>query len=203
MSTEKKKDLTFILIFIIVIALSFTYLFQASYAKYRKKVNAQTEAEIASWNIKINNEDIGKKKTLENKIQPVFPGDEYTNEGVIAPGSTGYFDIIIDATNVDVDINYKLTATPDERTSNVADLKIKSFIINPSATNTNELPYSNGTTLGSSIKRNTPQTTIRMFIEWFDEDGQTMDNSMDTDVGVNPDAKALINLTLTFEQRNN
>ena len=202
MNTEKKKDIKFIIIFIIIITLSFTYLFQASYAKYRKQVNAEVDAEIASWNIKINNEDIGKKKTLTNKIEPVFPGDEFTNEGVIAPGSIGYFDLIINATNVDVDFTYELTAEPST-TSSISDLKINSYIINPSATNTTQIPYTNGTKLTNTIVRNTPSTTIRMYIEWNDTDGQTMDNSADTDVGVDQNSKALINVTFNFYQKNN
>lgn len=203
MTTENKKDLRFILIFIIVIAVSFAYLFQASYAKYRKNVAAQADAEIASWNIKINDEDIGKKKTLQNKIKPTFPGDEFTNEGVIAPGSTGYFEIVIDASNVDVDFNYELIAIPSETTNDISDLKIKSYIINPSATNTTETPYVNGETIKNTITRNTTKTTIRMFIEWYDGDEQTMDNSTDTDVGVNPNAKALIDVKFNFYQKNN
>lgn len=202
MNTEKKKDIKFIIIFIIIITLSFTYLFQASYAKYRKQVNAEVDAEIASWNIQINNEDIGKKKTLTNKIEPVFPGDEFTNEGVIAPGSIGYFDLIINAINVDVDFTYELTAEPST-TSSISDLKINSYIINPSETNTTQIPYTNGTKLTNTIVRNTPSTTIRMYIEWNDTDEQTMDNSADTDVGVDQNSKALINVTFNFYQKNN
>ena len=42
-----------------------------------------------------------------------------------------------------------------------------------------------------------------MFIEWYDGDEQTMDNSTDTDVGVNPNAKALIDVKFNFYQKNN
>ena len=53
----KVKDLKFIIVFIVVLACSFTYLYQSSYAKYRKRVTADVGLTVAKWTIKINNEE--------------------------------------------------------------------------------------------------------------------------------------------------
>ena len=99
-----KNDKKFIVLFIIIVIICFYYLFQSSYAKYRKKIDGEVQARVASWLIKVNNENIENKDTLTNEITPVFDQNEFVNDGVIAPGSTGYFELTINAENVDVDL---------------------------------------------------------------------------------------------------
>lgn len=197
MNKEKKKDLCFIIIFIIIVSLSLLYLFQASYAKYRKQIQGNVEAEIASWNILINNESIQKKMKLVNNIEPTFPGDTFTKASVIAPGSIGYFDIVIDATKVDVSFTYEITNTVAEESS-VKDLKITSYIINPTDTNTTQITYNNNIT--GTINHNTGNTTIRIYITWDDSENNSMNNKEDTDVGVSETSKALITSSIKFSQ---
>ena len=72
MTDTKKKDLKFILLFIILVSCCLLYLFQSSYAKYRRKLEGTVSADIASWNIKVNGEDIANKKTLTTTIEPTF-----------------------------------------------------------------------------------------------------------------------------------
>lgn len=60
--TMKKKDIHFLIIFIVIITFSLFYLFQSSYAKYRKQVSAGMQATIASWNIKVNTENINNNQ---------------------------------------------------------------------------------------------------------------------------------------------
>lgn len=38
----EKKDLKFIIIFILIVCFSFAYLFQATYAKYRKQISTES-----------------------------------------------------------------------------------------------------------------------------------------------------------------
>ena len=80
----KRRDLTFIVFFVLVLCLSITYLFQTSYAKYRKQVTGELNADIASWIIKVNNEDITESRTLENEITPVFDTNQYVKANTIA-----------------------------------------------------------------------------------------------------------------------
>ena len=170
-----KKDLRFIIIFVVIICLSFTYLFQTSLAKYRKQISGNVNLEIAKWNIKINDEAIENKKVLTNDIVPVFEGNEYTKDSVLAPGSKGHCDIIIDSTDVDVDFTYEISLVVDENNA-VSDLKTTGYIINPSDTNQTIIDYTNQTAITGTIIHNTPSTIIRLYFEWYDEADNEMDN---------------------------
>lgn len=202
MTTENKKNIKFIIVFIIIVAFSFAYLFQASYAKYRKQIEGNLEMGIAKWNLKINNEDIRNKKILENNIIPEFEESEYTNANVLAPGSSGYCDIIIDATNVDVTFNLEFSAEIPEESA-IKDLKITDYIINPSETNTTKIAYTEGNTITNTIQHNTETTKIRIFITWDDSDTATMDNIEDTKVATDETSKALVGIKLKLSQYNN
>lgn len=197
-----KKDLKFIIVFIVVLACSFTYLYQSSYAKYRKRVTADVGLTVAKWTIKINNEDIRNNKQLTNKLVPEFEESEYTKANVLAPGSKGYCDIVIDSTNVDVNFEIKLLATvPD--TSSIVDLRVTDYIINPSDTNTEKITY-NEEEINISVVHNTPQTVVRLFIKWDDDPNtQQMDNEADTNAAVDTTSEAIIEINTNFTQVNN
>lgn len=203
MKKMDKKDLQFIVIFIVVLACSFTYLYQSSYAKYRKRVTAGIDLKVAKWTIKINNEDVKNKKMLTNKLVPEFEESEYTKANVLAPGSKGYCDIVIDSTNVDVNFQITLIAKiPTE--SAIKDLRVTDYIINPSETNTNKVAYTELEEIQIPVVHNTPQTSIRLFIEWDDNPTtQTMDNEADTNAAVDISSEALIEINTNFTQVNN
>lgn len=195
-----KKDLRFIIIFIVIICLSFTYLFQTSLAKYRKQISGNVNLEIAKWNIKINDEAIENKKVLTNDIVPVFEGNEYTKDSVLAPGSKGHCDIIIDSTNVDVDFTYEISLVVDENNA-VSDLKTTGYIINPSDTNQTIIDYTDQTSITGTIIHNTPSTIIRLYFEWYDEADNEMDNQKDTEVAIDENSKIIISASARFSQK--
>ena len=74
---------------IIVLSLSMlmlllsSYFITETYAKFRKTSVGNSTIEIASWNIKVNNESILNKTLLEGNITPIFSGNEYTKANVI------------------------------------------------------------------------------------------------------------------------
>ena len=103
-TSSKKKILVFLLLFLICL-----FLFQEAYAKYRKFATVNVNNTVANWNIKINNEDIRNKTTLTNNITPTINSNANVNDNVLAPGSSGYFDVTIDATNADVSFTYEIT----------------------------------------------------------------------------------------------
>lgn len=203
MKKINKKDLRFIVIFIVVLACSFTYLYQSSYAKYRKRVTADVDLTVAKWTIKINNEDIKNNKVLTNKLVPEFEESEYTKANVLAPGSKGYCDIVIDSSNVDVNFQISLIAkVPPE--SAIVDLRITDYIINPSDTNTTKIEYSELEEIQIPVVHNTPKTTIRLFIKWDDDSTtQKMDNEADTNAAVDTSSEALIEINTNFTQVTN
>ena len=200
MTDTKKKDLKFIILFIVLVSCCLLYLFQSSYAKYRRQINGSVSSDIASWNIKVNGEDIANKKTLTTTIEPTFLESENTKEGVIAPGVTGYYTITIDAS--DVDVNFLCSIHSDISVdSNVVDLKTLSYVVNPVSDNDEKLTYSADTGIVQQISKNTNQTVFRIYIQWDDEAG-TMDNQADTEAATNDNSKALMNVTLQFSQLN-
>ncbi|MCI8460343.1 MAG: hypothetical protein HFE81_02995 [Bacilli bacterium] len=197
MEKEKKKDLKFILISTLIISMSLLYLFQTSYAKYKKQLNGNVLSNIASWNIKVNNETIKNKMSLEKDIIPVFNKNDYIKENVLAPGSTGYFDLTIDAENVDVDFIYEIT---EEKTSDsLIDLKITSYELNDSGT---KIPYDETTPLTGELLKNTKDTKIRLYFGWDDnEETQVMNNVEDTNYAQKPNVKGNLKLKLHFIQK--
>ena len=202
MKKMDKKDLKFIIIFIVVIACSCTYLYQSSYAKYRKRVTAQVDLSVANWAIKINNEDVKNNKVLTNKLVPEFEESEYTKANVLAPGSKGYCDIVIDSTKVDVNFEITIQAKVPA-TSTITDLIVTDYIINPRNTNTTKIAYTELQEIHIPVVHNTPQTVIRLYIEWDDDPTtQTMDNEADTNAAVNIASEALIEINTRFTQVN-
>lgn len=195
MKKELKKDLKFIIIFILVVTVSFIYLFQSTYAKYKKQVNSNVNSTIASWNIKINDETINNKKTLTNSITPTFYENEYVKENTLAPGIKGYFDINIDSSKVDVDFNYEVNAVLNNST-NLTDFKITDYELNDSGTKQNF----NTTGISNSLPKNTKNTKIRFYVEWIDDDTNVMNNIEDTTYATNHDDVKYV-LTIKFTQK--
>ena len=201
MTNAKKKDLKFVILFIVLVSCCLLYLFQSSYAKYRRQLEGTVSSDIASWNIKVNGEDIANKKTLTTTIKPTFLESENTKEGVIAPGVTGYYTIVIDAS--DVDVNFLCTIHSDVSVdSTVSDLRTLSYVINPVSDAEERLTYSTDTGIVQQISKNTNQTVFRIYIKWDDEDG-TMDNQADTEAATSDTSQALMSIKLQFSQLNN
>lgn len=202
MRRRKKKELAFSIIFFICITLTLSFLFQSSYAKYRKQVTTDTKFIIARWKIILNDEDINGKTALENVISPTYDQNEYVNENVIAPGSTGYVDLIIKSSDVDVTFNYSLTTSIPEESA-VKDLIITHYQIDPELGTSPKKEYDNTTgPITGTIIHNTESTTIRLFIKWDDSENNIMDNPTDTLVATNTENLAIIKTAINFSQKN-
>lgn len=193
---KRKNDIRFMIIFIVVLGISLLYLSQASLAKYRKQLTGDIETTIASWNIKVNNEDIKNKSTLTKDITPVFDNNNYVKDGVIAPGSKGHFDLVINAEEVDVDFNYEIIGVVNNETP-LLDLKLTEYDVNGTK-NT----YSPDTNISGTIQKNTGNTSIRVYFEWVDDDSNQMNNKQDTVYATTDEYKdTSIKLTIRFTQK--
>ncbi|MBP5678883.1 MAG: hypothetical protein J6X28_03550 [Bacilli bacterium] len=194
---KKKNDVYFLVLFTVIVGITLMYMFQSSYAKYRRQTETTVQARVASWNLKVNNEDISSSTTLTNSITPTIDSNPYVKAGTIAPGSSGYFDIIIDATNVDVDFTYTVTGEVDDDTP-LEDLIIKNYKVNNGSTTA----YNSTTGIVGDIPMNTSRTTIRMYFEWNDSATNTMDNQEDTAYAQEDDyIDTEVNITIHFEQK--
>ena len=196
MSNEnhRKRYITMFCTLLIIITCSIVVFHQLTFAKYKKEIIADVENDVTDWHIKINNEDVYGKSKLTNTITPVFENNAYTKDGVIAPGSVGYFDLNIDATNCDVDFSYTISIAVDQ-TSTLKDLTTMSYSINGGTATT----YS--TNITGNIAKNTASHNIRVNIKWNDSTGQTQDNAADTAIGANSAATAKMAVTINLNQR--
>ena len=180
--THKKRILVFILF-----CLVFIFLFQEAYAKYRKYATVQVDNTVAKWNIKINNELIGNKTTLTNHIVPTIVDNSYVKTGVLAPTSTGYFDVDIDATDADVTFTYEITINK-LNTSTIEDLNIYGYSVD----NFNVVNNVVNNTVSGTIVHNTASTRVRVYFNWVDDGTDTMNNQADTDAALSTTANANI-----------
>ena len=168
---------------------------QNTYAKYISKATANSNFTIASWNFKVNNQDINANSNFSNVIVPVFENNPNIKDNVIAPTSEGYFDINIDHSNVDVSFTEKINLN-FSGTNTVSDLKITGYAINDGSIiefNRNEI--STDSLLSDNVKIN----KYRFYVTWIDDDGQTMQNKDDTEAAKNGNAS--ISVSLSFIQK--
>lgn len=101
----------------------------SSYSKYFTKIDGTGNAVVAKWSFKANNQT----KTMENiKLTKAYDQNKILTN-TIAPGTSGSFDIVLDATGADVAIDYAVT--------------FNNLVEKPK-----NLKFSYGTTSGSSLK---------------------------------------------------
>lgn len=176
----------------------FTCIFQINqtYAKYLESKDGNTDFNIAKWKITVNNKDITQAATMTSIITPVYLENENVAQGVIAPGSEGYFDLDIDGTETEVSFRYNISITSSEN-SIVNDLQITKYQIN------NDTPITtNGTSeISNTVNYNETNKTvsIRVYFKWIDGDGESMDNETDTNASLSGDS-AKIKVSMTFTQ---
>lgn len=169
-------------VLILFIILDVVFLVQSTYAKYRKKVDQDINVGLANWNIKLNGQSIVGKDVVEGEIVPIFEQNENVKENKLAPGIQGYFDITIDATEVDVSFSYNLSVAVAEA-EKYSDIKAYGYQLDPD--NDGEVLDYNGESIGGNIVHNTPLTKIRIYIRWDDSEGNAMNNQEDTMLAIN------------------
>lgn len=195
----KKRRLKIIICTFIIIFFS-GFLLYTAFAKYRKSVNQNIGINLATWNIKLNNESIAGKESISTVITPIFEKNEYIAENVLAPGVTGYFDIEIDASEVDVSFSYAFT-TKVKDYELYPDIIAYGYIIDPD-NQTEIIEYDENTGITGTIIHNTETTKVRMFIKWDDDEENQMDNTADTALAINNSTLTMI-ATFKFEQLKN
>ena len=166
---------------------------QDSYAKYVSSAEANGNLTIARWAFMVNNQDVLNNSDFSATIVPVFDTNQHIASGVIAPTSTGYFDVTIDSSNVGVSYDEQITLTTGTGNT-VTDLIFTGYKLNNnnvvSLTNTTNPTFTTSHLLSETNKVN----TYRFFIEWKDGNNETMNNSADTQASASGNATVKINL---------
>ena len=190
-----KKKYVIILLFISLCLCLF--FIQDSFAKYLTSASETANMNIARWKIIVNNKDIRDNSSSSAIISPVFLGNDNVASDIIAPGSEGYFDLIIDANAADVSFKYKIDITTDENSA-VKDIIAVKYKIN----NGEEILFTGGNqTIEKSVLHsdNTDVINIRVYIKWNDGDGSEMDNIADTAATKNK-VGAILKVNMNFTQ---
>ena len=101
MLLEKKRILSKLIIVIISVISFFIGL---AFNKYNTSIKGEGLAEIATWNFKVN----GKKEEIQTIDLASTINNETVLDSKLAPGTSGNFHIIIDATDTQVGIKYNI-----------------------------------------------------------------------------------------------
>ena len=171
---------------------------QDTYAKYISTADANSSLTIARWAFTVNNQDVVANNNFSNTIVPVLDANPNIKTGVIAPTSTGYFDITIDSSDVGVAFDEEITISPSN-SNTVDDLIIVGYKKNGGTLT--ELGNTNTITTTHPLNEVTTTNTYRFYIEWIDDENETMDNSDDTDAATS--GTAAIHVNLRFIQKAN
>ena len=166
---------------------------QTTYAKYVTNLNANTNISISYWNILVNEQDIVENSDISETITCVLPGNTYSKAGVLVPGSTGYFDLNINSSEVNVPFKLTVTSAVNETSSLTTDLKVSGYSIDGGdivELSDDVLDFS------CNIAQDTDSTLIRVYTTWVD-DG--LDSKEDTALGITG-GTAILDVTLDFEQ---
>lgn len=187
------KNKKFLLLFcVLLLCISLAFVAQ-TFAKYLSSASSSSSINVARWNLKVNNHAIMTSSDISGVIEPVFPGNKYIAANIIAPTAEGYFDLVLDFSQVDVSFNYKISTSVNENSS-VKDLVVTGYSIDGGEIINSNEPISEDIMLSSNIK----SRNIRVYLVWDDSDTSSMDNLADT--AVSNTGKAMFDVNVNFTQ---
>lgn len=168
-------------------------LISETYAKYVTTADSTTAAPIARWKILVNNQDVTMGTTSDSIITPVFPGTDNISNGVIAPNAEGYFDLILDASDVDVSFDYSILIRVNEE-SPISELVVTKYMIDGGSEIqvTDQLAPITGTMKIGETDRN---KSIRIYLKWEDS-LDLMTNEEDTAITQLEEAKLDVSISV-------
>ena len=201
-----------------------------TYSRYVADTTGNLKMSFAQWQILVNNEDITSNSSSSVVLTPVIDENTNVKSNKIAPSSTGYFDISVDPSNVDVAFNYSIEL--DVVNEDIPDLIITKYAIIDSE-NENNIVYKNIennliqetvdierittpsddiintssdeiiTTSGDEIKElDFKPFVIRIHFEWYEGENEKMNDEADTLIGNDAENNDLqINAKIRFEQK--
>lgn len=99
-----KKIIKNVSLILLIILLGITFIIKGTHSKYINSVTGNGETEVAKWKFNVN----GETEQIETiKLIDTYSEDTLSN-GKIAPGTKGSFDLIIDATESEVGVEYNV-----------------------------------------------------------------------------------------------
>lgn len=184
MPLEKKVLIISIIVIISVISFFIGTLFN----KYNTSIKGEGLAELATWNFKVNN----KKEQIQSIDLVSTINNETILDSKLAPGTSGSFNIIIDATDTQVGIKYNINSI--EETNKPHNLK---FIYEEKEYNSlKELQEKlSGTIYANDINK---VRTLKILWKWDYETGSTAEEIKVNDLLDTEDAQNIQNYKFTI-----
>ena len=200
----KRKNKLRVLEILCIISLLFTiFSIRRTYARYFEKVDTTYQTHIKRWLIKINDLNIHEAKSLSEVVQPVLVENEnMNNNNTLVPCRTGYFDMMIDYTYVDLAFKYEFSIEQLNETQ-LKDFEIYGYeIVDGDKSTVTETKQIKGVIdpdkdLNSA---NEKKRDIRILFRWNDGDGSIMDNKLDTQYRSEENEALNYRATLKFTQ---
>jgi len=190
-------------VLIVIASLAITLsLMSNTYSRYVASSEGNFAIEFAKWQLLVNKTDITDSASYVLPLEPIIDsnnGNVAANK--VAPSSTGYFDVEIDPTNVDVSFKYSIELSLDNnlKDSNgnpieIDDLKITEYGILPEdyiaedGLKTTPITSENGKSIISDTiiygSDEFKTFTMRVFFKWVEGTDETMDDAADTEIGL-------------------
>ena len=201
------------ILFILVTLAITVSLMSSTYSRYVADTTGNLEGQFANWKILVNENDITNGNSSSIQLTPVIYNNDNVASNKIAPSSKGYFDIVVDASNVEVSFDYEVTL--DILNENIPDLLISEYSILNNNVNEDDdtverisvvdnkivgtLKYENPATSSDDVFMFEP-FTIRVFFEWYDGETATMSDGMDTLIGTSENEVLQIQANIKFVQ---
>ena len=123
-------------IILILLTISVTLSFMSdTYSRYVVDTSGNIEMSFAKWQILVNEKDITNGTTSDIEITPVIEESNNVKNNTIAPSSKGYFDILINPSNVEMSFDY--TVNIKLLNENMPDILISKYGCSPNDTEHN------------------------------------------------------------------
>ncbi len=151
-----------IILFIVLFA-GMAYELSTSYALFESEKDFIVNSNIGKWEISVNDSLINETTTFSISSVKVN-SDPNVREDYFAPGTSGYFEIVIDPNDTDVSIYYEIVCRTDYITNEQITLtQIQNVGRSPL---NNIAPYTYAGIIPLSDIKNGEVTTIRFYITW-------------------------------------
>ena len=182
------------LIILFVISLTATcYVISDSFGLFESEKEIVINNDIGKWQILVNNNTINQTTSFSVSNIHVS-GDNNVRENYFAPGTSGYFDIVIDPNDTDVSIYYEIVCRTDRITNPQISLTRIENVDKTDLINVGEYSYAGVIPL--SDIQNDVTTTIRFHVTWTNNENN---NEIDSLYG-SSSATFDIPMEITFRQ---
>ena len=147
--------------------------------------------DIAKWQIKVNDSSINSPVNfvVDNYLVNT---DANVKQGLLAPGTTAYFDIEIDPNDTSVSIRYDIYFDMAEVGNTSVQISNVEEINNNNITLTDELTYTGVIPISDSDTH-----TVRVYIEWVNDENN---NEIDSSFGLDDESEINIPVNIRFSQ---